>query len=569
MEICNGVDDDCDGEIDDGVLSACGNCDASCDVRGAGVGDERTPFVASEGNQVEVASDGTLLVRLPTHATNGIVWIPNGNDGTVSRVDAFSMTELARYRTGPNGIFDQPVATAIEGATGDLYVGNRGTGTILRISASGPTGCPDTNGDGVVHSATSPTDVLAWGEDDCVLWERSVGEGAQANDTSVAGLASGSELHGTTYRDIVWATDAVTNRLYKLDGHTGEVVFSVALPQHADPVGFGAPETVGLYGSGPLAYDDVHGRLWVGSASGARTMRIDTTRCVDEASCSVDFCIGERGDTCVRQLLPPTFVGAFALDQRGRLWVTSGVVFDPEGPFGSQITNVLPPAYGGASGVAVDDRGWAWFDAINRGIVRVSQTDPTMQTIVSNTRGLGGALDVDAEGKLWRLNYGTSDATVVAAAAELATNTVFPSRVTSLEGPIAVGPFATRARVADRAVSGVYRHVIDGCDQNGYIARTIQWNDLRWDAMRPDGASLHFRVRTGTDLEHLATARWADVADVPTAASPQSLTETFAREGIAPAELIEIEVTLTAWREESVALHSVDATYSAVCVPFG
>jgi hypothetical protein len=29
-EICNEIDDDCDGEVDEGVLNACGSCDPRC-----------------------------------------------------------------------------------------------------------------------------------------------------------------------------------------------------------------------------------------------------------------------------------------------------------------------------------------------------------------------------------------------------------------------------------------------------------------------------------------------------------------------------------------------------------
>lgn len=121
-----------------------------------------------------------------------IIWIANSEagEGTVSKIDTMTATELARYRTGPNPFGDSPSRTSVS-LDGDVVVANRGdipsgvhveVGSFTKINGD-PDECTDRNGDGVVRTSQGPEDVLPWGEDDCVEWHYVADE--------VAGLSKG------------------------------------------------------------------------------------------------------------------------------------------------------------------------------------------------------------------------------------------------------------------------------------------------------------------------------------------------------------------------------------------
>ncbi|NJK31708.1 MAG: hypothetical protein HC927_04425, partial [Deltaproteobacteria bacterium] len=111
-----------------------------------------------------------------------IIWIGNSGEGTVSKIDTVTATELARYRTGP-GDNPDPSRTSVN-LFGDVAIGNR-SGSVVKIAADIDR-CVDANQDGVITTSTSASDVLPWGSDECVLWYHEVGF-----DTGPAGNTGG------------------------------------------------------------------------------------------------------------------------------------------------------------------------------------------------------------------------------------------------------------------------------------------------------------------------------------------------------------------------------------------
>lgn len=116
-----------------------------------------------------------------------VIWIANSEQGTVSKIDTKSAVEIARYRTGPRADTD-PSRTSVN-LQGSVAVANR-TGSVTKIAAV-VDHCVDNNGDGMIRTSQGPNDLLAWGEDECVLWHHDLGytpTGA-VNDGGPRGLA--------------------------------------------------------------------------------------------------------------------------------------------------------------------------------------------------------------------------------------------------------------------------------------------------------------------------------------------------------------------------------------------
>ena len=97
------------------------------------------------------------------------IWIPSQNLGDVSKVDTLTMTELARYRTGPNGSGESGSRTAVSADGRFVVVNGRSSGRTTMIAAN-LEDCVDKNNDGIIQTSQNKNDLLAWGADECVIW---------------------------------------------------------------------------------------------------------------------------------------------------------------------------------------------------------------------------------------------------------------------------------------------------------------------------------------------------------------------------------------------------------------
>jgi DNA-binding beta-propeller fold protein YncE len=99
--------------------------------------------------------------------TFSIIWIANSPEGTVSKIDTKSGMELGRYYSGPTDGEDDPSRTSVN-LEGDVAVSNR-SGSVTKF-ASEEVRCLDANGNGTIETSNGPGNVLAFGEDECMLW---------------------------------------------------------------------------------------------------------------------------------------------------------------------------------------------------------------------------------------------------------------------------------------------------------------------------------------------------------------------------------------------------------------
>ncbi|MDY0001086.1 MAG: hypothetical protein RBU30_07320 [Polyangia bacterium] len=168
------------------------------------------------------------------------IWIANTGEGTLSKVNTRNGREVARYLTcayGDNRC--DPSRTSVN-LHGDVVVSNRGCGNcVVQIPASSVTkfaasrmDCVDRDGNGIIDTSTGPSDIKAWGEDECMLWSIELPFEAGFGDDPHGARATawdGRDDEDTGLGGSVWVGTcdmyAQPNPVYvyKLNGDTGTV----------------------------------------------------------------------------------------------------------------------------------------------------------------------------------------------------------------------------------------------------------------------------------------------------------------------------------------------------------
>ena len=165
------------------------------------------------------------------------IWVPDTAAGTVAKINTQTMTELARYRTGPSGGTESPSRTAVSADGRIVVVNNRGTGRATAVAAN-LDDCIDKNSNGVIETSQNPGDIKAWLGDECVLWSVVLGEWSQQYTHGPRGI---TWTLGTWNEDTckyenpkVWLgyTSKVTTtaHIVRLDGASGTLEETVPLP---------------------------------------------------------------------------------------------------------------------------------------------------------------------------------------------------------------------------------------------------------------------------------------------------------------------------------------------------
>lgn len=479
-ERCNDVDEDCDGLVDEGVVSPCGGCDPAC--VGGVWGTGPVPFAPGAG--LVLTDFGELtLAREPVRF--GHLWIPNTADGTVSRIDTEAAVETARYATGGT----EPSRAAVDRA-GDVWVLNRefgGTASAVKIAGERER-CVDRDGDGLETSG-GPSDVLPFGDDECVLLRVPVGaDGGVARAIAIDGDRGLDQISGGD----AWVGLHDEEAIVELDGLTGEARSRIDTP-----------------GFQPYAATfDRWGTLWMIAREGL-IARVDTTTGVAD--------IGEVPLACY-------LLYGIAADEEGRLVVTGFscdriAVHDPR--LGGWRSIPSPPSPRGVV-LGPGDRVWIAHTA---GQVSEVLTSPLR---VLRTLDLAGrerepfesiGVAWDGGDRVWVASSqgggdGAGIATRVDPEAGAVTAQIPVGRAPHVQGDL------TGSRVRwDLVPSASLFRVFEGCGPEEPTA----WLRLHLDAAPGSTGTVRVAARHGASRADLAEAMFRPVGEVPAGDAPFEL----------------------------------------------
>lgn len=194
------------------------------------------------------------------------IWIGNSGQGTVSKIDTRTVVEEARYVVSPtfsgNPVYGGPSRTSVN-LYGDVVVVDRDGGATK--FAARKSDCVDRNGNGAIDTSSGPTDVLAFGADECMLWRTALPLGSRpaAWTADVRHEADGTCIRTDAH---VWTAAPSPTVLgagiaYLLDGNDGSIQLEIQIPDCRCPV-------FGLYGAAVDPDNDVYMHAQDGTALG-------------------------------------------------------------------------------------------------------------------------------------------------------------------------------------------------------------------------------------------------------------------------------------------------------------
>ncbi len=424
------------------------------------------------------------------------IWVPNTGEGTISKVDTRTGNETGRYRVTPPGLPDNgsPSRTTVD-LEGNVWVGNRQAGTVVKVGlyelGSEVNQCIDRNGNNSIETSLDADDdgnitgseLLPWGQDECVLYEVVLIPGSEG--TYVPGTYGGSydtNYFGTSPRGLaidannnLWAGTSTTYKYYHINGSTGQIMQTLDV----SPWSSG---TSGAYG----ATIDKNGILW-SAMLGAGVLRINTSNLGDISFISVSGTYGIGLDS-----LGHLFDGGSSLltkintSDSAVLWTKSARTV--RGVVATADSNVWVAGY---------DQFWNYA-----GVTRYDNDGNELAVI--NGFNAPSGVAVDSNGKVWVTDIGSDNI-------------------------YRIDP-ATNATDLTKAIVGSGGHYTYS-DMTGYVAKTITttigtwtvtndsgsnstvWGRVSLNDSIPAGASIELRVRTNNDSNNLPSSIYQPVSN--------------------------------------------------------
>ncbi len=523
VELCDGVDNDCDSDVDEGVQSACGGC-TPCGESRVFPFERGTPEAT-----IAPAPDGGITLGTGLLERHDI-WVPNSLENTVSRWDTRTGRELGRYWIG-----EDPSRTAVD-LDGNVWIGNRGDGIVTHIFGDQDR-CIDRNGDGVIQTsrdlngdgritggerlADAEGDALV---DECVHCQVRVGT---ATDL-VRGVGVDAENHA-------WVGTWSSRELYEIDPETCEI-----LTQISTGVGGGTTSQSPVYG---IAIDP-DGFLWTSSYTAdcmpqVNTRTGETVDVVCDSRTRYGLAIAPDGtlwfggaNAEIHSYTPETREWATFAPPEGGVNYTAGIVVDTDG-------HVFVAGYNSNNIGRFDPETGTWL---------FFPTNPGSDGFAgyANPRGV----TIDAEGHLWAIARTGSGLVEMTTDGEW----IGSYRIVSSDNPSAgTSPYSYSDNTGFQlfnivAREGAWTDVFD-------VGAPVRFLEVDSVTVEPESTSIDLRYRIADDPRELAGIEWSEWAP---AAGVTDL------RGVAPdvASVIEVQYRLlTADPEIRPVLRGVTVRY--------
>jgi hypothetical protein len=442
----------------------------------------------SDSSGVKQDPNGALVLDAEaTTITLSYLWVANSPDHTVSKINTQTGVEEARYLTGPGA--SDPSRTTV-GLSGDVVVANRGGSSAVRIHADKAT-CPDKNGNGVIDTSTGPSDIRAWGQDECVLWYHAFPAGSLAR-AAAFDYSFGPDGEASSS---VWIGLFNLEKVVRLDAQTGDQLAEVSTPGHKP------------YG---MAFDG-NGNLWV---QGGNLVRIDTATLQWES------------------IAPPGCQYGITTDQDGNVWLGGGSCVARYQP-STRAWTTLAVGTDNYGGIAADGPGSIWAAGRDYGAIRIDAATLVLRPGVPTTGGCKG-MAVDFQRNVWCISQSAS------VAYKINPNTLAVTGTATGRNPYTYSDMTGFQLQNVAPPLGFYRPILKGCGPQQ------EWLQLVWDAVTDAQTYVRFRARTANAEVDLAAKPWVLIARQPTDASPADLKALLeaAAPGSSKAAYLQLEITL-------------------------
>ncbi len=437
-------------------------------------GDEGATYTTdadfAEGTMVGLESTNDELELSEGWDALPYLWVPNSVTGTVSKIDTATGAELGRYETGPDPLVDPGVA-AVD-LQGSCWVGNRIAGTVVKIGLVENGGCVDRNGDGEIETSTDSnndgnitgSEMLDWGQDECVLFEVVLAEGVEGPHVPGDGHddyeANDLQAVAVDANDDVWVGVKASGLLYHLDGVSGDVLDQVDLADEST--------------SPTAAVVDGSGTVWVSSSPKQWVLGL------------------EPATGATRRINLPHLSEGVTIDGSQDLLVSGGEqqLFSKVETELNEIVWTRPASYQ-ANGIAASENGQIWLAAGNNTLSRYTAQGDLLgfATIFDAPTGVA----VDQDGKIWVL---ASRGNIV--------NRVDPNSVQvdfqkTLDGTVSHAATGDLTGIVARNLTSRFGTWTVTYDSE--VAGT-PWGVVSWQAETPSGTSVTVRVRSSGDEEN-------------------------------------------------------------------
>lgn len=350
-------------------------------------------YVGTEYDSVEG------LLRLASQATTfPFIWVPNSNEGTISKVatrddgEIRAGDEQGRYRVCPEDEHGDPSRTTVD-IWGSCYVANRDTGTVVKVGLFEGGGYVDRNGNGWIETSRdlngdgdiTGAELLPWGEDECVLYEvvltgeyegtYAPGAFPPAPDVDYPS-GVGTRSIGVDASNNVWVGAFNVQRFWYIDGVTGEILDTVDVSSvNHTPYG---------------AVTDSYGIVWSSGQSRRHVLRLNP------ADRSYDLI--QLGH----------FVYGLGIDRSNHLFVSgwdNSSLSCIDVTSGQVLWTKSSPNHSSSRGVAVTSDGDVWIaESSADKVTRWSNGGVFKAEIPVGITPTGVA--VDADGKVWVVDWG-------------------------------------------------------------------------------------------------------------------------------------------------------------------